>query len=438
MKRRSICIGIGIAVCLGWMTGCGNSTYKEGGQVHVEEETVKAEDKVLTFFAAVDSNSSEALRYKDLIERYNEGNPGIQVVFEGISTADGFNDFLEQRLDAGKGDDVFIGNADSVKPFYAKGYYCDLSGLPTFEKLNSSTKTQAMIGDIAYCIPVEMTAYGMYVNVGLLNEYGLTSPANLDEFLNCCRTIKEQGGTPVSLNRWFALTVPTMANGLYKIYGAEDSAAIIDGLNSGEIKIGDYMLEGFELFEIMVKEGFYGDGLDGAAVDAIKAGTVDSPDFTSEKTAFYFRTLGNSIGMEQINPDANYIAQGVPIPEGTVTLPAVTTRLSVNANSENLEDALDFVTYISSGAYRKTADSKSSVLPTYEDTDFKLSDERLRPAYETYLTGGQIPIEDMQLKFNYWDTVRELCIQIFDGMTAEEAAAKYNEIQEQQIAVFQN
>lgn len=438
MKHRVIALFMAAVFCLGLMAGCTNTTGAGGGQVFVEDGQEEQEDRSLTFFAPKDSNSSEALNYKELIDRYNEGHPGLTVTFEGISTADGFNEYLEQRLDVGTGDDVFIINADSVKPLHAKGHLYDLSHLPAFEKLNDTTRAQAMIGDIAYCIPVDMTAYAMFVNVDLLEQYGLEPPQDLEEFLTCCRTIKAQGGTPFSLNRWFALTVPAMANGLYKIYGAENSQDLLAALNSGEAKIGDYMLEGFRLFQTAVEEGWYGDGLDGAAVDALKAGDADLPDFLAGNTAFFFGSLGGISRVGKENPDMNCQVQGVPIPGGTVTLPAVVSRLSVNANSGNLEDALDFVAYITSGVYRKTVENGDNLLPIYDDVEFTLNNERLRPAYETYMSGGQIPIEDMQLKFNYWDTVRTLCIKMFDGMTAEEAAEEYNRIQAEQIAEFTN
>lgn len=437
MKRKIAFCMAGV-LSLYMMTGCGNNPDTGDGIVSIEEKSTDKEERVLKFFAPTDSDSSEALNYKELIERYNEGHEGLKVTFEGIPTADGFNEYLEQRLDAGQGDDVFIINADSVKPLHANGYLYDLSSLPAFEKLNETTKSQATIGGIAYCIPVNMTAYGMLVNVGLLQQYGLEPPQNLEEFLTCCRTIKAGGGTPLSLNRWFALTVPAMANGLYKIYGAGNSEEIISKLNSGQIHISDYMLEGFELFQTAVEESWYGDGLDGGIVDKLKAGDRDFPDFISGKTAFYFGTIGGISRVESENPDIDCIAQGVPIPDGTVTLPAVVSRLSVNANSECLEESLDFVSYITSGVYRKTVESGDSELPIYDDAEFTLSNEHLRPAYEMYMSGGQIPIEDMQLKFNYWDTVRTLCISIFDGMTAQEAAQEYDRIQAEQIREFEN
>lgn len=436
MRKRTSARCIAAALCLSLLAGCGNTPTAGGGQVFVENEGEGQEDRVLKFFAPTDNDSSMARYYEELIDRYNEGHSGLRVTLEGISTADGFNEYLEQRLDAGEGDDVFILNADSVKPLYAKGYLYDLSDLPAFEKLNDATRDQAMIGDIAYCIPVNMSAYVMFVNVDLLGQYGLEPPQNLEEFITCCRTIKAGGGTPLSLNRWYALTVPAMANGLYQIYSAENSKELLAGLNSGQVKIGDYMLEGFKLFQTAVEEGWYGDGLDGAAVNALKAGATDYPDFAAGKTAFYFVTAGNINRMDSKYPEINCIVQGVPTPGGTVTLPAVVSRLSVNANSKNLEDALEFVSYITSGVYRKTAEGGGSEFPIYDDVEFVLRSERMRPAYETYMSGGQIPIEDMRLKFTYWDTVRELCIKMFDGMTAQEAAEEYNRIQAEQIAAY--
>lgn len=418
------------------LSGCGSGQTDGGGEVYLESGEDRPDEKVLTFFAPIDANSATAASYQQSIERYNAGQTDVRVIFEGISTADGFNEFLEQRLEAGQGDDIFIVNADSVKPLYAKGYFYDLSGIPTFQKLNDATKGQTMIGDIAYCIPLDMTAYALFVNLDLLEQYELEPPDDLDAFLTCCRTIKERGGTPLSLNRWFALTVPTMANGLYNLYGSDQRQELLAKLNSGEAHIGDSMLEGFRLFETFVREGWYGDGLDSATVNALKADAVDIPDFAAGKTAFYFGELSAIKRVEAANPEFNYHVQGVPIPGGTVTLPAVLSRLSVNANSEHLEESLDFISYITGSSFQQISASGNGFLPLYDGAAFTLQSERIRPAYETFLSSGQIPIEDMQLKFTYWDTVRELCIKMFDGMTPEEAAEEYNRIQMQQIAGY--
>ena len=77
-------------------------------------------------------------------------------------------------------------------------------------------------------------------------------------------------------------------------------------------------------------------------------------------------------------------------------------------------------------------------MPIYEDAEYTLKSEKMRSAYETFIQGGQVPIEDMQLRFTYWDNVRALSIRMFDGYTAREAAEEYDRIQMEQIVQYGN
>ena len=53
-----------------------------------------------------------------------------------------------------------------------------------------------------------------------------------------------------------------------------------------------------------------------------------------------------------------------------------------------------------------------------------------------YTSDAADELEDMHLKFGSWDVVRELCLEMFNGMTAEEAAEEYNKIQLEQISGY--
>ena len=99
---------------------------------------------------------------------------------------------------------------------------------------------------------------------------------------------------------------------------------------------------------------------------------------------------------------------------------------------------MDFVNYITSNKYNEVSSSGNGVLPIYADAEYTLKSMKMRPAYESFIKGGQVPIEDMQLHFTYWDTVRELSIKMFDGYTAEEAAEEYDRIQMEQITQYDN
>lgn len=439
MKKNSYYFFFGALVLfIGGLSGCYHSSGS-GNEVNVvEPETLKElpQEKTLTFFAPVESKSSGAVSYRKLIDKYNKSHD-VHVVFEGIATADGYNEYLEERLRTGKGDDIFVVNEDSVKTFAQEGYFYDLSSLKAFEKMNKSARDEAVIGDTVYCIPMNMTAYALFVNKDVLEQYELQPPENLEEFNACCTKIKELGGTPLSLSRWHATAVPTIANGLYKLYDDPDFQEQLERLNSGEEQIGGYMLEGFQIFQDMVEKGWYGDGVSGTDADGLRAGERDIPDFASGETAFYFGPLEYIPAVDEANPQLDYHVQGIPVPEGTALLTTAVSRLCVNPDSESLEDAMEFVAYLSEEYYKENMEKRDIILPVYENAEFILGDERMRPAYETYLSGIRIPAEDMQLRFGSWDVVRELCIEMFDGMTAAEAAEKYNQIQLEQIAGYE-
>lgn len=433
IKRLSLIILCAVTAAAA-LTGCGGQDAENKHRVQIENQKQQTR---LTFFSSEGSN--EWLNtYKKILLDYNKAHTDVEVGYEGISVADGYNQFLLERLESGQGDDVFEVNADMVKTLHAKGYFYDLSEVPAFSMLNDAAKAQSTIGGTAYAVPLNMTAYGMCVNTELLAQFGLEPPQNYDEWMHCCKILKDNGVTPFSLNRWYALTVPVMARGLYPIYQSEHKEDIIDGLNSGEIKIGDYMLPGFQMFEEFIKNGYYGDVPDGTTVDGIKAGTTDFSDFAEGKTAFLFWAAATRGPIAELNPDMDYIHQGIPaLPDGTVSLPSVASRICVNADGKNIDKAVELVVYMTSEKVKKILNGGEVALPTLKDADFKLPNENMRALYETAMSPGQIPIEDMELNFTYWDTTRELCIAMFDGMTAEEAAEEYNKIQMEQIRTLE-
>lgn len=426
-----------LVLCIGSLSGC-HRFPGSGNEVNIVEPKAQRDlpqGKTLTFFAPVEGKSSGAVSYRRLIDKYNKSHD-VHVVFEGIATADGYNEYLEERLRTGKGDDIFIVNEDSVKTLAHNGYFQDLSSLEAFQKLNDSAREEAVIGDTVYCIPMNMTAYALFVNMDVLERYGLEAPDNLEEFKVCCTEIKALGGTPISLSRWHATAVPTIANGLYKLYDGPDIQKHLELLNSGEEQIGDYMVEGFEAFQTSVENGWYGEGVDGDAADALRAGEKDISDFTSGVTAFYFGPLEYIPLVEEANPPPDYHVQGIPVPGGTALLITVVSRLCVNPDSDNLDEAMEFVSYLSSEYYKESMENGTIILPVYKSSDFTLSNEKMRPAYDTYVSGIRIPAEDMHLKFGSWDVVRELCLEMFNGRTAVEAAEEYNKIQLEQISGY--
>lgn len=426
MKKSWICALITAFGAGMLLSGCGQAQDPNALQVVPE----KQEKIVINLFTSIESSQlSNSNIYRDLIADYNAQSDDIEIRVSGLSTAEGYNEALINRLDHGKDLDVFAVNADTVKQLYAKGYFYDLSEQPVFQELNDSAQQQAMIDGMAYCVPTRLTAYGMYVNVGLLREHGLKPPRNLEEFLHCCQVLKENGVTPIGINRWYGMTVFAMARGLYPIYQAENSEEILSGLNDGSIKISEYMTEGFRFFKELVDKGYYGDSLTMEEVDAIMANSSDWENFRDQKTAFVVFPAGKEEDLEKHAPDMEFIMQGIPVlPDDTISLPSIGARLCVNAKGAHVAESLEVLEYLTAHKRDELNGGNSSVMPIFKQDDFEVH-PKMQPLYDDTCSSGQIPIEDMSLCFDYWGTTRLLCLEIIGGATPEEAAAEYDRIQ---------
>lgn len=430
--KKTVILILCLALAAGALGGCGEEKKMS---IDENKDTV-----VLNFFLpmSIVKNEGSNILLK-LIDQYNASQEGVQIQVDGIPVKDGYNDVLAKRLASGQGDDIFVVNADSVKRFAAEGYLYDLSKLPAYAQLFPAAREQAEVEGLVYTIPLTMSAYGLYVNTDILNKYGLTAPDDYASWLACCETLKANGVTPFSINRWYSMTSPVMARGLYKLYQADNYDELTAGLNDGSIKIGDYMLEGFELFEDFLEAGYYGDNLTREYVDSIPAGTSDMEDFLNQETAFAFYPCGIEKYFDERINDFQYEVQGIPaLPDGTVCLPSIADRFCVNAHSEHLEEALAVAEYLTSVNSPELLVDGGGSLPTKKgQAGLPSGAEHIQKLQVLVGQKGQIPIEDMNLHFTYWDTVRTLCLDMLDGMSAVEAAEKYNAIQKEQIEAYE-
>ena len=432
MKSKGTALAL-LCALLFFLAACGGQD--QGGTVHINEQPLEA--VTLSMFVPVGADLGGVDSFRDLTLAYNRRRDDVQISLDSASVADGFDRFLEERLDTPGAVDIFVVNAENVKDIARKGQFYDLSGLEAFQALTGSAREQAVVDGTAYCIPLKMAVYVLEVNVSLLERHGLEVPENYDEFLSCCQTLKEAGVTPIALNRWWAMAVPVMARSLYPIYQAENREELIAGLNSGTLRIGDYMLGGFRMFEEFLHKGYYGEDLKMEEVDAIKANTRDKEDFLNAETAFWFRPIEELNATQMENGDM-CLPVGIPmLPDGAITLPSISVRLCANAGSPYLEESVDFVDYLASRRVELLAkDTGGSLSPFHGAAGAAPDDPWQQSVLEMLDAGGQIPLEDMNLHFGIWDNTRKLCLAMVGGMTAEEAAAEYNRIQTEELRAY--
>ncbi len=382
------------------------------------------QDNVCELYFLVDTSeyTSSFQNYRTLADEFNQKHPNIHINIDTKNPALSYDETLENLFFTRNGPDIFLINSNYIKPFYNAGFFYDMKNLQIFDKLTTAAKTQASIGDIGYCMPTSMTAYVMLVNLDTLKKFKLNTPTNLNDFIVCCDKIKSGGLTPISWNRAQAFTVPALANGLYNIYASQNAPDIVAKLNNDILHISSYMKNSFALASKAITNGWYGENPSMENINSNQLNQNDFRDFADGKTAFMFTTLHSIKMLDDMNKNLNYIATGVPVSSGLVTLPMPMNRICINSKSSHIEEASSFIEYMCEN------------MPHYNDlssfqTKITNLNRKLSNAYLVYSKDVQIPVEDLTLKFSYWESTRNLIVDMFSDVSVQEACGIYDAIQ---------
>ena len=219
---------------------------------------------------------------------------GIQVEYRTY-TAENYQEktYDEVLVDRARSnmDDIYLLNPDTLLLLGSEGYLADLSGLESAKNLREVVKVANTVNGKLVGIPQEVVAYGLFVNKDTFDQYNIKLPDTPEEFLECCRVLKENGiETPLGANRWWLETF-VLAQGYAELYNGDNTDAEIAALNSGESKMSDYMRPGFEFLKELIDNGYI--NVEKAYVsEAIEA---EGPDFLAGKTPIVMAYWGAAI-----------------------------------------------------------------------------------------------------------------------------------------------
>lgn len=340
-----------------------------------------------------------------------------------------YREVILKRLQSNVDIDCYIIHAEDVIQFSQLNYWLDLSGTPAAQVLSEDALRQSTYGGRVFSIPLTYTGFGFYWNVDLLREHGLAVPANREEFLSVCESLKQAGVTPYLGTKGYALTVPAMAVGFAGLYSAENSADLLADLAQGKTPVSQYMAEGFAFIELMVDRGY----LDPEYALNTAPMTTEREDFLAGKGACMCGLLQPMDGV-----DFELALTGIPVlEEGAVAVVGANHRLAVNPNSPRLDYALEMLNGIVDSDWLATiAAAQQGLSSGAGDYDRSYMDPRYEDFVALVQSGGQIPNQDFSLSFNTWEAIRDLCREICAGATAAEVTEKYDLIQQEQIAEY--
>ena len=396
----------------------------------------EGEERVVNLFSPMEKTNPNAENVartaSDLTVAMAEEKLGVSMMYRTY-TAENYQDktYDEVTLDRARSnmDDLYLLNPDTLLILGAEGKLMDLSGLDSAKNLREIIRVANTVDGKLIAIPQEIVAYGLFLNMDLFNQYGLSQPETPEEFLECCRVFKENGfETPIGANRWWLETF-VFAQAYADLYNGGNAEAEIAALNSGEAKYSDYMRPGFEFLQILIDRGYI-DAETALVSEAIEA---EGPDFLAGKTPIVMAYWG-AANSETGYGKTDFEMQVVGFPSSRGQMPVIPmTGYGIGAEAEHREDAAKALDIMTS----------DEALQLYSETNRVISPSKnvkvdcvpsLRPLNDRIEEGIYVLGSNAGMNVEQWGNTCLIVRELLEGASVDECMAAFDALQEAALA----
>ena len=406
---------------------------KDGVNVIITEEESK---RIVNLFSPMEKtmpdveNTARSAADKTIIMA--EEKLGVSVEYITYTAADyqdkTYDDVLLDRA-RNDMDDMYLLNPDSIRILGEEGKLMDLSGLENIKNLRDIIIAANMVDGKLEAVPQEVVAYGLFINKDMFDEYNLDLPETPEEFLECCRVLKENGiDTPVGANRWWLETF-VFAQAYADLYNGGNTEAEIAALNSGESKYSDYMRPGFEFLKEMIDCGY---------VDAEKARESEAiegegADFLAQKTPIVMAYWGAAnTDTAYGNPDFEMLVIGFPSSRGQMPVMSM-TGFGIGANAQHAQDALDTLDIMISDEALLTYAETNKVISPSKNVEVECI-PALKPLNDRIKENVYVLASNAGMKVEQWGNTCLIVRELLNGATVDECMAMFDKLQEESLS----
>lgn len=410
------------------LSGCSSSDQVQDLAVQTDSH-----DAVVNFFSPMEKVSADAKNTartaSDMTIAMAEEQTGIIVAYHTY-TAETYQDktydeVCIERIRSGK-DDMFLLNTDVIVQMGGEGLLADLSGLSCAQDLRDVVLAANTIDGKLVAIPQEVVAYGLFVNKDIFSECGLDLPNTPEEFLECCRVLKEHGyDTPVGANRWWLETF-VFAQAYADMYNGGDVRAEIAALNAGDAHYSDYMRPGFEFLKQLMDEGYI--DAENALVSEAFEGVGEGPDFMAGKTPIVMAYWG-AANTDTAYGNPSFAMEVIGFPSSKGQMPVLSmTGCAASTQGENLENALEVMNVmLSEEALQLYAETNQVISPSKNVSVVCV--DALKPLSEKVEDNTYVLASNASMNVEQWGNVCLIVRDLLAGSTVDECMAKLDELQ---------
>ncbi len=388
---------------------------------------------VVNFFSPMEKASADAENTartaSDMTIAMAEEETGITVAYHTY-TAETYEDktydeVCIERVRSGM-DDMFLLNTDVIVQMGSEDLLVDLSDLPCAKDLREEVRAANTVDGKLVAIPQEVVAYGLFINKDIFRDCQLDVPNTPDEFLECCRVLKENGyDAPIGANRWWLETF-VFAQAYADMYNGGDIEAEVAALNSGEAHYSDYMRPGFEFLKQLIDLGYV--NAENALTSEAFEGAGEGEDFMSGNTPIVMAYWGAAnTDTAYGNPSFDMEVIGFPSSKGQMPVLSM-TGYAVTEKAEHLEDALDVMNVMLSeealGLYAET----NRVISPSKNVSVECVDA-LKPLSEKVEGNTYVLASNAGMDVEQWGNVCLIVRDLLGGASVDECMAKLDELQ---------
>ena len=305
MKKRFTACMIGATLLTAALTGCSGGKTADAPASSADQTT--AAEAASTDAASGGKVAIELFHqkpenvelYNTLVNKFMEENPDIQV---NVTLAESTTTTLISRVAAGNIPQlvsVFPWNA-SYKDMFREGLFMDLTDQDFMKRVTPSVLERCEVNGKQYSLPLTTNSFGLYYNVDIFNELGLTIPKTMDEMWGVCDKLVEAGIQPFSFPDKKAVRINQQFDRMLIGCVDHDFYSKCDEQINGSYNIKDDP-NIRKYAETILKLREYGNP------DSL--GYDDEPayeEFTSGKSAMYIDGSWAVTTFETMNPDLNF------------------------------------------------------------------------------------------------------------------------------------
>ena len=311
MKKRFTACMIGATLLTAALTGCSGGKTADAPASSADQTT--AAEAASTDAASGGKVAIELFHqkpenvelYNTLVNKFMEENPDIQV---NVTLAESTTTTLISRVAAGNIPQlvsVFPWNA-SYKDIFREGLFKDLTDQDFMKRVTPSVLERCEVNGKQYSLPLTTNSFGLYYNVDIFNELGLTIPKTMDEMWGVCDKLVEAGIQPFSFPDKKAVRINQQFDRMLIGCVDHDFYSKCDEQINGSYNIKDDP-NIRKYAETILKLREYGNP------DSL--GYDDEPayeEFTSGKSAMYIDGSWAVTTFETMNPDLNFNCTAIP------------------------------------------------------------------------------------------------------------------------------